>query len=546
MFLRALLLVVILATASTSQTDQRVPLVSSSPVEALLSEGKAAFQAGKFQLAVDTFSKVLAEEPNSAEAYAGLIRVFIKQNDLSKADETAKKGIAATDDSKFLHTAVAELYFRQGKIGDSELLYVKVLNSGSRDARAYLGLARIRRATSMFKQEKEFIDRAYQLDPLDPDVQKYWMGTLKRPARIKFLEEYLSRESNDDRYEREHLRAYLEILKDRDQNSRRNCRLVSKVEATETKLNPIMIDPQRVQGLSLTVSFNERKAQLLLDTGASGLIVKKSIAQKAGIVPIVRSTQAGIGNAKDMGVSLGYADSIRIGELEFQDCLVMVSDKTVGSSDGLIGSDVFSHYLVDIDFQHQRLRLSPLPKRPNEITKATSLSPEGSDSDELMTASSDPESDKKIPDPGPQDRYIAPEMQKYVKVLRFGHVLLISTRVGDTPPGWFIIDSGAAMNGISPAAAREVTKVRANYDLRLKGMSGEVDKVFVADKAMLQFAGFRQENQNLTSWDLSAISKNIGTEVSGLLGFTTLHLFDLKIDYRDGLVQFGFNEKAFK
>jgi predicted aspartyl protease len=293
------------------------------------------------------------------------------------------------------------------------------------------------------------------------------------------------------------------------------------------------------------VDFNDRSSRLLLDTGASGMVLKRSIAEKAGIVPVIHSHVGGIGDAKDANTYLGYADKIRIGDLEFHDCLVTVTDKAIsGTEDGLIGADVFSRYLVDIDFQYQKLRLSPLPKRPTDTSPApASLDTEG---DADQKAEEDSATKEKVSDPGPQDRYIAPEMQSYSRVLRFGHILLIPTKISDSSPKLFAIDSGAQMNGISPKVAREVTKVRDDYNSHLKGMSGEVSKVYSADQAVLQFSHFRQENQDVTSWDLSGLSKNLGTEVSGILGFTTLHLFDMKIDYRDGLVDFGFDAKAFK
>ena len=39
------------------------------------------------------------------------------------------------------------------------------------------------------------------------------------------------------------------------------------------------------------------------------------------------------------------------------------------------------------------------------------------------------------------------------------------------------------------------------------------------------------------------ISDHTGTEISGILGFTLLRLLDVKIDYRDGLVDFSYNPK---
>jgi hypothetical protein len=129
-------------------------------------------------------------------------------------------------------------------------------------------------------------------------------------------------------------------------------------------------------------------------------------------------------------------------------------------------------------------------------------------------------------------------MQSYTKVFMAGRDLLIPTRVGNSPPKLFLIDTGAMTNSISPQAAREVTKVRGDSDMHVRGISGAVKDVYSADKAVLQFSHYRQENQDMTSFDLSRISRSDGMEVSGILGFTTLRLFTLKIDYRDGLVDF--------
>jgi hypothetical protein len=76
--------------------------------------------------------------------------------------------------------------------------------------------------------------------------------------------------------------------------------------------------------------------------------------------------------------------------------------------------------------------------------------------------------------------------------------------------------------------------------MRVKGLSGSVKSVKTADKVMIQFAHFRQENDDLVSFDLSSVSRSTGTEVSGILGFAMLRMLNIKIDYRDGLVDFSF------
>jgi tetratricopeptide (TPR) repeat protein len=543
------LLLLVVSTSVSGQSEQPIgPATQPLPT---LAEAQELYRTGDFEGSVQKYRAIVQAEPKSAWAYAGLARVYLKQEKIQQAFDAASSGLTADPSSPQAQVALAEVYFRQGKINEAEQILVKVVNSGIDNARAYLGLARIREAISMYKRAKEFIDKAQKLDPSDPDIQKVWMGTLKRSERIRLLESYLTHPTNDDSDERSAMTRYLQLMKERENNPGRNCTVVSKLTSTETPLTALQIDAYHLHGYGLSVKLNGHVSRLLLDTGASGILIKKSAAEKAGIKPVVESKIAGIGDKGDMSGYLGYADSIRIGELEFQNCLVEVSDKrSILGDDGIIGADVFQSYLVGIDFPNQKLKLSELPKRPGEENKPTTLDSEaagyyGGGAPDSNPEKSSEASHENAPSRGPQDRYIAPEMQSYTRVFRFGHDLLIPTRVGNAPPKLFLIDTGAMFNSISPEAAREVTKVRTDSDMTIKGLSGTVKNVYSADKAILQFSHYRQENQDLTAFDLSKISRDVGTEVSGILGFTTLRMFELKIDYRDGLVDFVFNEQIF-
>jgi hypothetical protein len=70
-----------------------------------------------------------------------------------------------------------------------------------------------------------------------------------------------------------------------------------------------------------------------------------------------------------------------------------------------------------------------------------------------------------------------------------------------------------------------------------------VKNVYSADKLTLAFANLRQENQDMISVDMKNMSDGAGTEISGTLGFTVLRMLDIKIDYRDALVWFGYDWK---
>jgi tetratricopeptide (TPR) repeat protein len=543
---KSLVLPIVLVLASFGESPQ--PVSSAASAATLLAEAQKFYRTGNFDGAIDKYKRILEEDPKSADAYAGMVRVYRKQERVQQAYEAALSGTAANPASSSVQTALGEVYFREGKLAEAEQQFIKVVNSSPPDARAYLGLARIGEAISMYKKAKELIDRAHELDSSDPDIQKFWMGTLKPSERIRLLESYLDGPTNDDTEDRERMARYLELLKARQKRPGRKCRLATNLTSTQTELMALLIDANHMHGFGLNVKFNGHSAHLLLDTGAGGIIVKKSVAEKAGITPVVQSRIEGIGDKGSMGSYFGFADSIRVGELEFKDCMVEVSEKrSILGDDGLIGASVFSDYLVSLDFPRSKLKLSELPKRPDEKDKPVILKTGDSDGYSEDNSETSPSKSAGGPetDPGPQDRYIAPAMQSYSRIFRFGHDLLIPTRIGDGRPKLFLIDTGAMMNAISPEAAREVTKVHNDSDTIVKGLSGKVNNVYRADKATLQFSRYRQENQDLTALDLSRLSKDAGTEVSGILGFTTLRMFEMKIDYRDGLVDFVFDEQRY-
>lgn len=515
----------------------------------LLNKGLQSYRTGRFDAAIENYQAALQQDPKSGEAYAGLARTYLKQGKISTAAETATKGVANAD-APVTHAALGEVYFRQARMVESEKEFIKAIDVQKPDARGYLGLARLYSAYSLHARAKGMLEKAHNLAPDDPDIQRRWIRTLPRAEQIRSLTTYLDGPTNDDLETRSELAAFLEFLKERDKQPHASCKLATPLASTQAELKSLLSDPTHMYGYGLSVKINGQSSRLLLDTGASGLLINSRLAKKAGIEPISTASFGGIGDQGEMKGYLGYAKSIKVGELEFTDCLVEVSDKrSILDDDGLIGADVFSHYLVSLDFAGGKLRLQELPKRPGQIEGTATLSTEEEDdespSEENKAEASQPGSNKSekkesATDHGPYDRYVAPEMQSYTKVFRFGHELLIPTRVGDTPPKLFLIDTGAMFNTISPEAAREVTKVRLDEDTTVEGISGKVKKVYSADKATLRFSHFRQENQDLSTFDISHISNSTGTEVSGTLGFATLRFMVIKIDYRDGLVDFEY------
>lgn len=284
---------------------------------------------------------------------------------------------------------------------------------------------------------------------------------------------------------------------------------------------------QYVEGYGLNVRVNGVASTLLLDTGASGVLINQRIADKAGVERIVDQKIGGIGDKESIDGYLGYAKTLQIGNFEFRDCYVDVIEKSMNeNADGLLGANVFGHFLVDLDFPNQKLRISPLPVDPAAGAEKASL-----DSSSETVAE-------------PRDRYVSPDMKDFFLVYLNGHNLMLPTKLNDKSPYLFILDTGSQTTLISLAAAAQVGKV-GTIDGEFRGIAGNVKKIYRAPDVNLQFANFREKMAWMYALDLKHLSDDEGIEISGFLGFRLLYQLEIRIDYRDGLLALKFDSKRF-
>ena len=503
------------------------------------------FRSGKFAEAEAGYAAVLKAHPNLVAAHVGLVRSMLREQKVDESLASVAEALNAEPGSAALLAAKGDVEFRLGDMAAAEISYLRAQAIDAREVHARLGLARLYAAYSLYRRAYDELEEAHTLAPDDVEVQRAWLPMLPRKQRLAALQAYLAGPHPDDQEQTRWLTEYLTFLNATMNQPIHACRLVGKVEQAQTKLEAMFVDPRHIRGVGLGVKLNSRGVRLLLDTGAGGILVNRKIAEKAGLTRISAIHFGGIG---DKGRQTGYmavADHIQIGQLQFQDCVVEVSDRrSVADEDGLIGSNVFSSYLVDIDIPDMRLKLSPLPKRPDDAVAPTSLNSQGAEqtaAERLARGASSLPSKpvKQLP----RDRYIAPEMAGWTKVFRFGHTILIPTSVNASKAMLFAVDTGAFNNILSVRAGRQVTKVSSDETVRVRGLNGEVKKVYSSDQAELRFAHFQQRNLDIITLDLSSFSRDMGTEVSGLLGLPVLRMFEIKLDYRDGLVDFGYDPK---
>jgi hypothetical protein len=237
----------------------------STPASAdIVAEAQKLYREGHFNEAAQKYQQLLQAQPISTEVYAGLARVYLKQKKLREAHETVSKGLALAD-SPTLRVAQGELLFREGKLPEAESEWLAVINSGHADARAHLGLTRVSAAATQYKQAKKEIDEAHRLDPGDPEIQLYWIGS--------------------------------QTLRTLQNDSRRDCRLATNPVSTETDL-VVLSDDRRnqIRGFGLPVVVSGQNSKLLVDTGAHGIVIDRKIAQKAALTKLSDTTVGGFGD----------------------------------------------------------------------------------------------------------------------------------------------------------------------------------------------------------------------------------------------------------
>lgn len=486
-----------------------------------------AFVAQNYPAAEALYRKMLAETPGSEPASAGVVRSELAQWKLTDALEIATKASEAAPQSTVLMDVLGEARLQRGEVDAAVLALNRALAMDACVARVHFDMGRYLGLKGMFASAQHQLDLAHELSPDDPAIARAWTIAHATPLTPDEQVARIMQRLEDPSLSVERRAALSAAIRGIQAREKGGCRIETPVSTATLKMTPLS------NGAGLDVEVNGHRQLLKIDTGASGLLISMKAAVSAGLVPEAEVKTGGIGDSGAADAFVTHVDRLKIGAMEYRNCIVRVLEKNNGlDTDGLIGPDVFRDSVVTLDFPAHELRLSPLPPRPQ--TK-----PE--DEAAVALATTGETTGRKTP----EDRYVAPEMKDWTEVYRVGSQLIFPTRIGDPPLKLFLLDSGAARGIISPDAAREVTHVTEPDPDRahIHGISGAVNSVYQADNVVIQFAGVRQVVERMTAIDTSDASHWVGVTISGFIGFPTLKNLVVSIDYRDNLVHVVYDAK---
>ncbi len=395
-------------------------------------------------------------------------------------------------------------YFR-GDMADAEMEFKKAIRMKDNYGSAWLGLGRVFEAASLRAKAKICYQKAWKENPDDPEIRTYYLRTLPAADRLAALQRFAAEVPGLDKEKTDRLRRQIDELK---WTANRKLFAVAAPERTEVKLSWLLLNTREISGFALPVSINGgRTLHLLMDTGASGILLNRKLAEAAGLPKIADLKFGGIGDEGDRTGYMAFAETVRIGGVSFTECPIGVSEKKfLTDEDGLIGPDIFAKFLVTIDLRKLVLRLDPLP--PHKTAAA----------DEAW-----------------QDAENSPAFADFSPFWRVGHDILLPVRVNDAPPVLFVVDTGSSSSLIDPDYAARFTGVRSEDLMSVKGVSGKVNKVQSTGYLTFQFAHYRQRVPGVLAVPLTKMGHD-SPRITGIFGVTTLANFRMQINYRDGLM----------
>jgi len=472
----------------------------------------SVYKTGEYKRAIPLLQAAVASAPRDPVVHADLLSALVYEGRVDEAADAAAADATAFPDSPEVLAARGEFEFYMGDIVEAERLFKDSFHR-QETARANYGLYRVYRGFSMFRRARLLCLKAHELDPDDALISVAFFRYVIPEKRRELLASFAP--------------AHPWFYKDLKRNEDTAASIKSEIkgeQAFEIEGGPKEItvpllylrnSPTRIHGVGIDLAIEGgRHLRMLLDTGATGILLSQAAVDRAGLKHLGAFEASGIGDGGSRSGFAAVAESCSIGALEFKRCIFGALEgkgRMPDDSDGLIGADFFSDYIVQMDFQRRTLHLKPQPTRPRN--------PQG------------------------YDREIPSDETAFTPIFRYGHELLIPTKVNGKRSGLFLLDTGAQMSSIDSGFARLSMKIHGDNYMTMKGISGKVKDVYQADSAELQFGHFRQRYEGLTAFNLNNSPEHREFRLDGILGIPVLSMFRLTIDYRNGLVNFDY---AFK
>jgi Tfp pilus assembly protein PilF/predicted aspartyl protease len=472
---------------------------AQKPLPVSVEESRQLLQRGRVAEARAKLEAFLSQRPDSLEASTLLAQAYLLEDNYESATPLVLKGLKTHPMNSQLLATYGQCLFRQGDLLQAESQFRKSLTLNPKQASAHLGMGRILLSRLKSPEALQSLEQAMQFAP-DLEDPYFFAGeaygnTHNLKGQIQSLEKYISFDSLTHPERLQNAKALLQFFRSLEKEA------VSEID--EQSRNYVF-EVQPFFGLMLIeVRVNgEGPFRFLVDTGATSTVISNTLLSQLKITPIATSITRCVGGEGRIGSQLCKLSSLEIGDLKIKNVPVSSFDNAIFAEliDGVLSTSTLSDFLITLDYSDHRILLNPRPSSTGSPCK------EGKAAAKLLG-----------------------------EFRIFGNLLLVAVSVNHQTSKNFLFDTGAVTSALSKKQAsllgvNEDTP-DSRVDIQFAGACGVTKSVLSVNRVDLSSLGRSVKYAQILAVDLQEISKELETEVSGILGGDFFSHYKVTLDY---------------
>ncbi|MEW5975124.1 MAG: aspartyl protease family protein [Acidobacteriota bacterium] len=474
-------------------------ILSAAQPTSLVGEAEALLRQGDLNGAKRLLDTGTGQGQLSGAARALRAQIALLEDDLATMEKQLR--LALRGDSKIpsVRTTYGHYLLREGDFDAAEREFLKSLKLNPKQAWALVGLGRLALSQGRPRDALAKFEDAAQLDPSMEDAYFYSSeayGAIQDvPNQIASLERYLALKPKWHPTRAQNAEGLLQFFKSLDYRAGL-ARIQDLSRAYEVEFQPFF-------GLMIVEGFvnGEGPFRFLVDTGATSTVLSEALLKELKIPSLATATVKCVGGDGTIRTQMSRLDRFKLGDLEIKDLPVASFDNTIFAEliDGVVSTADLSRFLITLDYPDHRILLTP---RPEDTAKKHSL-PERS--------------------------------SERIKFRTLGNLVLVPVALNQTQSRNFLLDTGAVMSTLSKRQASLLgvndSTPNSRVDLQFAGACGVTQSVLSVENVELGIRQFKQQYAQILAVELKEISREIQTEVSGIVGSDFLSRYRVTIDY---------------
>jgi tetratricopeptide (TPR) repeat protein len=474
--------------------------------ENVLAKAESFLSQGDLSDAKKTLQDLLVKHPDSPPALNLLTRLLLLEDDFENATRQVSRALKLVPNDPQTLANYGHCLLRQGDFKQAEIQFRKSLELDPKQASAYLGLGRLHLTRLRFSDSLAAFDHAIRLDPKQEDSYFFASeayGADKNLLRqIESLQKYVDFKPKFHPERVQNAEALLVFFRNLEKEPPAKVKEPSR--SYELPVQPFY-------GLMIVEGYvnDEGPYRFLVDSGATSTVLSNAVLDHLKITPITTATVKCVGGSGKTPTKLCKVSKLKIDELEISNLPVASFDNQIfaGLIDGVLGTADLSDFLIGLDYPDRTITLSP------------------------QTAAQTNSESRKNTDQGTRTEF------------RFlGNLILLPVSINHEGPKNFLFDTGAVTSTLSKRQAallgvREDSPDSA-VDIQFAGACGVTESVLSVPSVTLNLTRLKMDYNQILAVDLKEISKEVQTEISGILGGDFFSKYRVTIDYHKATIDF--------